>query len=94
MTVAAVNCITVYVTRCCSRDIEDGLPGADGWQPKSPRTTSGRGNRSTNRLHRRNDNTHNKYSFKSKLFGVSGVREAEALPEEVNLDSSVPEAIN
>ena len=27
-----------------SRDIADGLRGADGWQPKAPTTASGRGN--------------------------------------------------
>ena len=42
--VPQVNCTTVYVTQCCSRDIEDGLQGADGWQPKSLATASGRGN--------------------------------------------------
>ena len=35
---------TVYLTQCCSRVSEDELQGADGWQPKSLATASGRGN--------------------------------------------------
>ena len=36
--------IIVNLTQCCSRDFEDGLQGADGWQPKSLATAFGRGN--------------------------------------------------
>ena len=35
MTVTAVNCITVYVTQCCSRDNEDGFQGQMGGSPKA-----------------------------------------------------------
>ena len=31
--------LIVYVTQCCSRDIEDGLPGADGRQPLVQQTS-------------------------------------------------------
>ena len=39
-----VMCITVDVTQCCSRSTKTNYGGADGWQPKSPPTASGRGN--------------------------------------------------
>ena len=38
------TCTTVDVTQCCSGVNEDEFSGADGWQPKSPPTASGRGN--------------------------------------------------
>ncbi len=34
-----VNSLNSTETPSCSRDIEDGLQGADGWQPKSPRNS-------------------------------------------------------
>ena len=45
---------------------------------------------STNRLHRRNDNTHNNFWHQEQV--VRCACEAEALPEEVNPESSFLEA--